>query len=617
MSFPLHRVILPGEGHGDRDLYVRGLEGAEVTRAMPLPLQSGQGFATDTYFGVFPHKQWLRLAELDDIDLVVEAEGALDITLKTLARARGADTIVATWAIEGTPGGAPWRAPVAQLLRTAPDEGVHVELRALSPAHVSAIRFETSQAPRRPVGLGLIITTFKRVSAVTAAVARLSDFRAHDPEKALGPLSIIVVDNGREIDPATIAADVVLPNPNVGGAGGFARGLSYLIDETDLTHGCFMDDDAATEAECVLRARRLLAFAVNDRVAVNAAMLRAEATFMMHEQGALFEWNRNFRIISRKNGLDLRQRQSIHEMLRPEPYRYGGFWFLAFPARGPLRFPYPLFVRGDDWLFSYLNDFQIEVMPGIASWQEGFEGKISPIEQYLAFKAFLIAELMLREPPDRTRSVKFFFRWIKRNLAGYCYDRAHMNCEALADVLKGPQFWAENVSLEKRIGTLKTQIRAEMPKVVESEPARPLERGGRREKGAARLLRALTFDGHLLPSAVLRRRGRDGARLHLLWAPSPEEVMRRRSVVYVDPESKRAFTATRDIARYFSILARTFVLLARFWVGYSRLRAAYIEAVDVLCTQDWWKQRIGEIDGTPNTAAPGQPAERRPMDQTA
>ncbi len=69
-----------------------------------------------------------------------------------------------------------------------------------------------------------------------------------------------------------------------------------------------MDDDAATEPECILRTRRLLAYARDPHLAVTAAMLRAETSFMMHEQGALFEWGRNHRIISRKNGGDLRDR---------------------------------------------------------------------------------------------------------------------------------------------------------------------------------------------------------------------------------------------------------------------------------------------------------------------
>ncbi len=615
MSLPLHRVVFPAEGHGDRDLYVRGLDGADVRGAPALTLDAGQGLATDTYFGTFPHRQWLRLAALDDIRLVVEAEGELEVILKTLAPEDGADQVLATWRIAPTAEAPRWDAPIASLLRDAPEDGTYVELRALGPARILAIRFETRDAPRRRVGLGLLITTFRRVEAVTAAVARLAAFKAHDPEPDFGPISIIVVDNGREIGPAAIAADVVLPNPNVGGAGGFARGLSYLIDETDLTHGCFMDDDASTEAECVLRTRRLLAFAVSDRVAVSAAMLRAEVTFMMHEQGAVFEWTRGHRVVSRKNGLDLRQRAAVHEVLRPEPFRYGGFWFLAFPARARLRFPYPLFVRGDDWLFSYLNDFQTEVMAGIASWQEGFEGKISPIEQYLAFKAFLIAELMLREPPDRTRSAKFFFRWIKRNLAGYCYDRAHMNCEALADVLKGPDFWAKNVSLERRISELKPQIRAEATRAMPGEPARPLEPGGRHEGSGKRLLRTLTFDGHLWPGFLLKRRGAKGARLHLLWAPSPEEAMRRHTLVYVDPETSRGFTAVRDAGRYFAILARTCGLLARFWLAYPRLRRAYLDAVDPLCTHGWWKRRIGELDVAPAGESPAPQA--RSLERTA
>ncbi|MFM9122427.1 MAG: hypothetical protein ACKOQX_06115, partial [Actinomycetota bacterium] len=83
----------------------------------------------------------------------------------------------------------------------------------------------------------LSITTFNRqdyVKPTVASVLRL--------EKSVGSLNgklrVLVVDNARNIsfDTEPGAPLTVVQNPNLGGAGGFARGIIHLRNEGWATH---------------------------------------------------------------------------------------------------------------------------------------------------------------------------------------------------------------------------------------------------------------------------------------------------------------------------------------------------------------------------------------------
>jgi galactofuranosylgalactofuranosylrhamnosyl-N-acetylglucosaminyl-diphospho-decaprenol beta-1,5/1,6-galactofuranosyltransferase len=581
--YPLHRLVFPAASDKHEGLYLNAIGERPAGFDNPaIDLAAGEGFRADTYFGVFPLNQWKRLARLRSLLLALNGEGLVHVRIRALGSAENTDPVLFEQETNlGTV------LDISEALESASWEGIYLELTARTTVRLKDVAFTTADAPRRQVHLGLSITTFGRAEMVTHTIGKLTDLIARDPEPELGSLSLAIVDNGRQLDVQGFPGATIVPNANLGGAGGFARGLAHYSESAHTTHVCFMDDDAATEEECLLRARRILAFAIDDRTAVSSAMLRAETSFMMHEQGALFEWGENHRIISRKNGLDLLRRSDLLEALRPEEIAYGGWWFFAFPIRAKLIFPYPLFVRGDDWLFSYLNDFNIETMPGIASWQEGFEGKISPTEQYLATKAFLVAELILRDPPNPLATARFFARWVTRNIFGYCYDRAALNCEAISDVLKGPQFWGKNVALGKRLGEIRQQVSSEKLQPIVANTGGHLARAVRSERRSKALLRILTLNGHLLPSGLFGAVDKH-IDVHLLDAPQPRFTFGRSQVRYVNPAQGKMFLAAKDTARALALLFHLAGLMIKLVLNYRKLRADYRQAIELFGTKAWW-----------------------------
>lgn len=604
MSYDLQNIPLDANRSHDQDLYFKIAGSPGVGHPDGIELKENTILTTDTYFGIFPFGAWLELCGIDRFKIHVEFQGDLIVRLKTFSEDRADDETVGTWSIAHASGPMKWCSdPIAFSIKGG-HKVLYIELEAVEDSRLQKLGYATDLVPVRFVDFGIAITTFRRTKEVRASVERLSQLVVNDPEPELGRFRLTVVDNGNDLDSNEFANVSVLPNPNLGGAGGFARGLSHYQEHTTATHCCFMDDDASTEIECLLRTRRVLAYAKTSNISVSAAMLRSERSFMMHEQGAIFEWGRKHRIISRKNGLDLRKRSSLLEILRPEPIGYGGFWYLAFPIREEVIYPYPLFVRGDDWLFSYMNRFQIQVLPGIASWQEGFENKINPTEQYLAFKAFLVAELMLREPVNRLASIDFFTRWIRQNLNGFLYDRAEMNCIALADVIKGPQFWADNVLLGKRLASLKKTTVQETHTPMSAGEKAALAHSSKtpRKSLFLRLFNVLSVKGKVIPNQMLRLLGSKKRTIFGFANAARSVDWNCGEIEYVNVEDGIKFIAKRSNIRYWRLYFMSTFLFYSLFFKYGFLRGRYIEFGGVYCQKSWWDGVIknSSHDGLPS-----------------
>ena len=92
---------------------------------------------------------------------------------------------------------------------------------------------------------------------------------------------MLVIDNGRTLDAETLSGDGVrvFPNKNVGGAGGFARGMIEAMRlEKPATHVLLMDDDVQISTESLKRTYQLLSI-VNDEYKdsyVSGAMMSYE-----------------------------------------------------------------------------------------------------------------------------------------------------------------------------------------------------------------------------------------------------------------------------------------------------------------------------------------------------
>ncbi|MBU6201126.1 MAG: hypothetical protein KJS90_03910, partial [Acidobacteria bacterium] len=215
MTQLLQRLVVPRDGCPEPLLYVRTGDGARLADG-EIVLAAGGTATFDTSFAAFAAGRWRRLTSVGALSLVVDGTGGADVEVvetvgrgeRIVARGRLGEAI-AVGDVQSTVEGVLW-----------------ARVRATEAATVTGGRWTTSGPAGRDVRLSLSITTFNRQQYVTATVRTVLALLDEEPSLR-GALRVLVVDNARNVsfDAPGDAPLQVLENGNLGGAGGFARGI--------------------------------------------------------------------------------------------------------------------------------------------------------------------------------------------------------------------------------------------------------------------------------------------------------------------------------------------------------------------------------------------------------
>ncbi|NBN90826.1 MAG: glycosyltransferase, partial [Actinobacteria bacterium] len=290
----------------------------------PLYVRPGEGIESyDTYFGVFHAARWRRKTSVGELHVAVQVDGPAEVEIVAVKRMSEKVVESARVSSAGT---------VSIRLVELSDTNVDTYYARVRGARLVQGGWYAANAPLRDVRLNACITTFNRQPYVTANVERLRRLGREVP--SLGDsFRVTIVDNGRNLElPAGDGVAVrVIPNPNLGGAGGFARGLMHARQDGWTTHVLFMDDDITMEVESVVRAIALFRYATDPRLCVHGAMISEEIPWMQFEAGSHYAWRYTYplRAVGRED--DLRDRITV---LADEPesrFEYTAWWFTAFP----------------------------------------------------------------------------------------------------------------------------------------------------------------------------------------------------------------------------------------------------------------------------------------------
>jgi GT2 family glycosyltransferase len=461
-------------------------------------------------------------------------------------------------------------------------------VRALASGTLADARFVTDDPPVRDVRLGIVVTHFNRQAQARPAIERI---RRCILERAdlRGRVTLTVVDNSRNLHVLPCPGAAVIPNRNLGGTGGFVRGLLDLVDGGFHTHALFMDDDASCEPESIARTHALLAYARTRRVAVAGALMSEAEPWFTLEKGARFDGQCRPLLA----GADMRDVRSLlwaeRGIERPD---YGGWWLFAFALADVRRWPFPFFVRGDDVLFSLANRFDVVTANGIASWGEDFRAKHGPLTAYLDARYHLLHALA--GPSSGVRAVLRVARLLfLRPLLAYQYTCARAVALAMRHLAEGPSFFAAHLDL--------APVRAEIASWTPDEKARPLDRAAydahkprrrRREPRWRTLVRALTLQGFLLPKALIR----DAVVLQeKAFHGAAAAVFRYRRILYEHFPTDTAFVAEYDRPRFFAQLANGASALATLLLRLRSLRAAHRRGWDEMTTEAFWRRVYADV----------------------
>ena len=577
--FPLARIQIPALQFSEPTLYVRS-SGTIDSSGLHL---SKDGRATfDTAFGVFAAGRWSRLTSITDLVATMHISGRALVEL--IAYAGGVDTVIASSDEGGTLS--------CDDIRAVSAESFYVAVTALEDGViVRGGEWGTNTPPTRNVNLGVAITTFNRQDYVLATIDKLVALEADVPS-VHGHLQVIVVDNARNLQPNIPASAPVrvLPNPNLGGAGGFARGLIEFREGGWSTHVVFMDDDISLEPESIVRTISLLSYADSPDLCVHGAMISEEQPWMQFEAGSAYEFRSVYPLRAHGRGIDLRQRSEVvHDHLEVD-LDYSAWWFTVFPMHIGVDNPLPVFVRGDDVAFGLMHTGQHTVtLNGISVWHADFALKNNPSSLYYEVRNFALIDTLVFDDHKRWHLAWRYLGFGFRNAYSHRYASAEYMIWGMKDFLAGPDEWMKidhsakhdeirHVS-EEKAGPLSEDLKSLGFTPPKSKPVRL---GGF-------LLSPLLGGGRWIPKSL--RSGNVG--VAQIDVRAVGLAIRHDKILYRHPRFEEGFVCERDSKRFRAVQHDVFATTWQLLRTYKKLKKAYRAQYPDLVSTESWKTRCG------------------------
>ncbi|HSK27766.1 MAG TPA: glycosyltransferase [Jiangellales bacterium] len=453
------------------DLYAVADVGSIRRERTRLAVEPHSHASTNTFFGRFPASYFQRWTDLRRIDLELTASGSGRIELHA-TDAEGEGRVLDVAVLDGAT-----REQVrmsAALDRFLDGGSLHLEaLTGDGELAIEDVRWFTA-APREFRPTSVVICTFNRADDCLATMRSLGS----DPEVLDALEHVYVVDQGTDpVESRGDFDDVVklfgaklryLRQRNLGGAGGFTRGL-YEVTETeheDHANVLFMDDDVLLEPETVLR---MTAFAnrTTAPTIVGGQMLYLYHPTRLHVGAETVE------LATLKPGRPVEGALHNVDLTEELPHQrvnagYNAWWSCLIPAEAvsAAGFPLPVFFQWDDIEYGVRaarHGVPTVTLSGAAVWHADFAMKDwDDWSRYFSWRNSLIASALHGDFDPRRVS-----RVLGRQLAGYLvamqYGLAATLLKAVEDFLAGPEVLHDGgVSMAAEI----RRLRGEYPDTV-------------------------------------------------------------------------------------------------------------------------------------------------------
>ncbi len=454
----------------------------------------------------------------------------------------------------------------------------------------------------RDVKLLLSTTTFKKEHYITENIRNVREALLGGPDLASDRFQMLVVDNGRTLDAETLSGDgvIVIGNDNVGGAGGFARGMIEAL-EREATHVLLMDDDVRILPESIFRTLNLLALR-NDAYEgafLNGAMLNIERPNVQFEDVAFVRMDGTYDRIKPNLAVDAVSDLAKNESIDVEIKRaYGAWWYSCIPTSA-IRdngLPLPLFVRCDDVEFGMRTMPTYMTMSGICVWHEQFAGRASAsVDGYQYIRNFLIMNASDDLPFERA-FVARFSRTFNIYLRSMNYWFCDLMLQGFEDYMKGPDFLAnavgEQIFMDNRTRNEPLVPVEELDQSVMAKIKPDLRYFGEfLERSIPRkLVEQIPHDRHLLPDRFLIH---EPAAIYYCRGAYPARATAARdTLVALNMDATRGNIRRLDRARWQSLKDRYRSLMADYRSRGREIRASWKSARPYLTSLGFWKRYL-------------------------
>lgn len=460
---------------------------------------------------------------------------------------------------------------------------------------------DVEESSIRDVRLSLVTTTFKKQEYIKRNIGQLKSQVLCDGSDLKGHIFVHVIDNERALDPKEFdCKDLkIYPNNNVGGAGGFTRGMIEALHlDKKPTHVLLMDDDVMLVSESLFRTYYLLRILKPEyqKCFLSGAMFDYDIRERQYEDvGYVHSMDGSYGPV--KKQMDMRE---ISNVLKNDTYyfeniqnAYAGWWYCCIPVEHIENngLPLPVFVRGDDVEFSLRNNPGFIALNGICIWHVGFAGKFNAaMELYQVHRnSFVIqAASGICVNIDFLARIKRLF-W--QDITRFAYNNAELLLDSIEDFLKGPEF-LEHLNGEQSIKEHAAKNEKFVP--LSEIPYPNAEKDDPYDYKSLGILKkimyVITINGHLLPNFLLRN---FPSVIACDWFFVPGKNFRRKRLIAVNKLDGTGHVRQINRKQCFKLIRRYFKVIGRYKHTHEKVEKDYRGHFNEMITEKFWKEYLG------------------------
>ncbi|MGH3942222.1 MAG: glycosyltransferase [Pseudonocardiaceae bacterium] len=429
------------------DLYSCSVEGAVERARTRVVIQPHAQLSTNTFFGRFPASYWQRWTKVTQVEVSVIVQGTGRISIRASDSVGDVRTVATVMVEDAQYEPVRLKAKIDRFV----DGGAMWLDAATSEARlvIDAVRWSVAKpALVRPIAV--VICTYNRADDCLSTLKTLS----LDDTTLSMVNAVYVVDQGNDtVESRSGFADVqralgpklhYLRQPNLGGAGGFTRGLYEVMKAGPAEHAdiMFMDDDIMLEPDTVVR---LATFANCTTI---PTIVGGQMLYLLHPN-QLHVGAEGTDLTVLRPGLPIKdalvqadltkQRQEIRV-----DAEYNGWWSCLIPSEivAEIGYPLPLFFQWDDieyGLRARAHGYPTVTFPGAGVWHADFHWKDwDDWHRYFNLRNSLIVNA-LHGRPKRTDTARFLLKDLLQYLISMRYGLAATLIMAVEDFLAGPE----------------------------------------------------------------------------------------------------------------------------------------------------------------------------------
>jgi galactofuranosylgalactofuranosylrhamnosyl-N-acetylglucosaminyl-diphospho-decaprenol beta-1,5/1,6-galactofuranosyltransferase len=577
-----------------------------------LRLPSFKSTSLGTYFNAFPASYWKSWTSLQSVVLRVETTG----TGRLLVYRSNARAVVQR--VDGTEVDGPTTSSFTIPLTTFIDGG-WLWFDLVADEHplelVQADWLAPDDTRRRAEGRATVsITTLNRGDYCTRLLKTIGD----DKDVLAELERVQVIDQGTEkiADNEGYAAAVdaldgklkVIEQANIGGSGGFSRGMLETIEAGDSGYVILLDDDVEIEPESI---RRTITFAnyCNQPTIVGGHMFDMYDKAHLHAFAEGIKWPPFLwgPLTPERHDFGTSNLRQTRWMHRRYDVDYNGWWMCLIPVEvlKQIGLSLPVFIKWDDAEYALRareHGISTVSLPGAAVWHVSWVDKDDTHEWQAFFheRNRLITALLHSPYKNGGGLWRAMLASDVKNLLTMDYYTVAMRMAAIRNVFEGPdQLHDDMIDRLPRVRAMGAAFTE--AKLIKDSREIP--------HFAARSSRELTDDitdpgpqGLAFAVWMLRQVRRHSGRVttdvsaprgHLSYRDARWfEVPSWDSVLITNAEGSGATWHVRDPKKFRSLLMESIRLNRRYRREWARLRAQYRAALPEITSLRRWKETI-------------------------